>query len=135
MVQTLEPGDHCRELTLESIYSNDVHTNINGSSIKDVFFFFLSCLHLFVCVESQSWSVGFSLVATCGFQSMRTQQLQHMGLEALWHVGHLFPNEGWNYVPCFGGQILNHWTTREIPQRCVQFINISTVSDDTCTVR
>ena len=27
-----------------------------------------------------------------------------------------FPDLGWNLVPCFGRQILNHWTTREVPE-------------------
>ena len=36
-----------------------------------------------------------------------------MGLPGPWHVGSYFPNR--TYIPCFGRQILNHWTIRKVP--------------------
>ena len=32
----------------------------------------------------------------------------------LWHVGSSQTRD-WSHIPCIGRQILNHWTTREIP--------------------
>ena len=37
-----------------------------------------------------------------------------MGLVALWHVGSSRTRDR-TCVPCIGRQILNHWTTREVP--------------------
>ena len=38
--------------------------------------------------------------------------------EAYW----IFPEQGSNCIPCIGRQVLNHWTTKEVPQN---FFNIS----------
>ena len=32
-----------------------------------------------------------------------------------WHMGSYFPNRGSSPLPCTGRQILNQWTTREVP--------------------
>ena len=37
------------------------------------------------------------------------------GLGCPMHVGSSFPDQGSNPHPCIGRQILNHWTTREVP--------------------
>ena len=41
--------------------------------------------------------------------------LWHMGLVALWHVKNSWARDR-TCVPCIGRWILNHWTTREVPQ-------------------
>ena len=71
-----------------------------------------------------------SIVMTCGMQSVWVpklqhtgsrgrglciwgvwgQQLQRVGLPALWHMGSSFLNL---FDPCTGRQLLNHWTTKE----------------------
>ena len=59
------------------------------------YLFVFGCAELFC-----SCSVGATLY--CHIPQM---QLQHTGLIVLWHIGD----------PCIGRQILNHWTTREVP--------------------
>ena len=43
-----------------------------------------------------------------GLQCAWAQELQWEDLVALWHVG--------TPIPCSERQILNHWTTREVPK-------------------
>ena len=62
----------------------------------------------FACCRAQALKImSFS---SCGSWA---QQLQHMGLVALWHVGSSQIRD-WTHVPCIGRWILNHWTTREV---------------------
>ena len=44
---------------------------------------------------------------------MQAQQSQHMGFVAPWDVESSQTGDQ-TRVPCIGGRILNHWTTREI---------------------
>ena len=48
-------------------------------------------------------------------QAQQAQQLQHTGLVALQHVGSSRTRER-TCVPCIGRRILNHHTTREVPE-------------------
>ena len=38
-----------------------------------------------------------------------------MDVADLWHVWSYFPSGVRTHIPCIGRQILNHWTTREVP--------------------
>ena len=57
---------------------------------------------------------GFYLVVVCRLQSTWAQKLQHVGSRA---PGLSFLARDRTHIPCIGRQILNHWTTREIPIR------------------
>ena len=63
-----------------------------------------------------SCNTGFSAGGLLLFQSKgsRAQQLLHVGLVALRHV-ESSQTRGQTRVPSIGRQILNHWTTREVP--------------------
>ena len=41
-----------------------------------------------------------------------------MGLDTLQHVDFSSPTMDRTCIPCIGRQILNHWTTREVPGTC-----------------
>ena len=98
-------------------------------------YLFLAALRLHCCVRAFSnciewgllllWSTGSRLMgfSSCGMQAQQlwltgsraqAQQLWHMGLVALWHVGSSWTRVG-TCVPCIGRQILNHGATREVP--------------------
>ena len=51
----------------------------------------------------------------------RLLQLPQPGLVARWLVGSQFPIQESNFVPCIGRQILNYWTTGEVP--CWSMLN------------
>ena len=60
----------------------------------------------------------FSFWGYAGFTySTQDLSLGHAGFVTTQHVGSLFPNQRLNKccVLCTGRQVLNHWTTREIP--------------------
>ena len=59
-----------------------------------------------------------SLVVDPGVSAHRLQQLWHMGLAALRHVGSPQTRERTG-VSCIARRILNHWTTREAPPICI----------------
>ena len=40
----------------------------------------------------------------------------------LWHVGSSSLTRDHTHVPCIAWQILNHWTTREVPQLHFKFL-------------
>ena len=69
--------------------------------------------------DSCLWYPGFSfqwplLFGRTGSRVPGLQQLCHMGLVALRHVGSSQTRD-WTCVPCAGRRILNRWTTREVP--------------------
>ena len=78
---------------------------------------------------SSLWCMGFSLWwllllrsigSRCvGFSScgIRALLLWCTGLAAPRHVGSSWTGV-WTYVPCIGRQLLNHCTTREVPELC-----------------
>ena len=75
---------------------------------------FSSCVErglLFVAVCGVLIAVA-SLVAECGLQARRLQQLWHTGLAAPRHMGSS-PTRARTCVPCIGRRILNHCATRE----------------------
>ena len=58
---------------------------------------------------------GASLVATHRlYCTLRLQQLWQRGLIAAWHVEPSRTKDR-TCVPCCARQIINHWTTREVP--------------------
>jgi len=63
------------------------------------------------------WGTGSRVykLGSSGAQAVepRLQQLWHMGLVALWHVGTSWIG-GHTYVPCIVREIRNHWTTRDV---------------------
>ena len=85
-------------------------------------YLFMVVLDLCCCVQafsSREW--GYSScsarVSPCGGFSCCGEQAQWlwpMGLVALWHVESSQTRDG-TCVPWNGRQILNHWTTREVP--------------------
>ena len=56
-------------------------------------------------------------VVAWGLQSWRAQQLS-MASVALRHVGSS-QTRGWTCVPYTARQLLNHWTTRQVPIKCI----------------
>ena len=90
-----------------------------GSSLRPAGSFIAAC-GLFVVARGllsscgtraslQLWHVGFlSPVVAHVLQSAWAQQLWHVGLVALWHVGSQFPNQGSNPCPL-------HWKVDSLP--------------------
>ena len=84
-----------------------------------LFIYFLAVLGLHWCTWAFSscgaWDSHCGGVSCCRAQVLGTwvQQLWCMHLDALWHVESVWTRD-WTCVPCIGGQILNHWTTREV---------------------
>ena len=91
--------------------------------------FFMAALGLCCCTDFlQLWRIGatlcwgapasqcddFSLVVKQRLQASRFQQLQHMGLVAPRHGGPSWIRDQ-THISCYGGQILNHWTTKKVP--------------------
>ena len=103
---------------------------------------FLSLTHTYTCIQAAPgircyvWlplvtvSRGYSS-SCCGVRTLedagsvatghRLLQLPQPGLVALWLVGSQFPNQRSNFVPCIRRQILNYWTTGEVP--CWSILN------------
>ena len=95
------------------------------------FFFFNNFIYLFLAVleprafRSFVWAYSASgeqvyfLVAVVSLAmehrlwGARPQQLGHMGLAALWHMGSSWTRDQ-THVPCIGRQILIYCTTREV---------------------
>ena len=56
----------------------------------------------------------------CGFSCYRACALGHGGSSSYWLTGlvalkwGIFPDQGSTLCPCIGGQIHNHWTSREV---------------------
>ena len=59
------------------------------------------------------WCVGFPLQWLLSWSMGSRQELWCMGLVAAQHVESSWTRD-WNCVPCISGQILNHWTIREV---------------------
>ena len=73
----------------------------------------------FSCCGSWALGVQASVVVACGLQQLwltgsrvQAQQLWHLGLVALWHVGSSWTRAR-THVPCTGRRIINHCATRE----------------------
>ena len=62
--------------------------------------------------ELMSFSLWQLLLWSTGLRA-QAQQLWHMGLVALQHVGSSWTRD-WTCRPCLDRQILNHWTTRQV---------------------
>ena len=80
------------------------------------FLTFKKLINIFGSIRSQLqrsgyslWRAGFSLVVVSGPQSTWAQFPS-----GLWDLSS--PNRDQTHIPCIGRQILNHWTTREVPQ-------------------
>ena len=54
---------------------------------------------------------------------MQTQSLWHGGLVAPWHMDLSSLTRDQTRVPCIVKQILNHWTTKEVPQMNFDSVN------------
>ena len=65
-----------------------------------------------------------SPVAEHRLEDTRAQQVWHLGLVVLWHV-----ESSWTRVrtcvSCIGRRILNHWSTREVPDLQTFYKDIS----------
>ena len=79
------------------------------------FLTFKKLINIFGSIRSQLqrsgyslWRAGFSLVVVSGPQSTWAQFPS-----GLWDLSS--PNRDQTHIPCIGRQILNHWTTREVP--------------------
>ena len=92
---------------------------------------FLTVLSLCCCFRASSSFSYWGLLSSCGVQAScdggfsywGPWALGHVGLVALWNVESSWTRDG-TCVPCIGRQILNHWTTREVPaQKFSQSIN------------
>ena len=83
--------------------------------LKNIYLF-LAALGLSCSARAslQLWHVGPRARRPCSC-SMQAFQLWQVGLVALWNVRSQFPYQGSIPCPCIGRQILNHWTTREVP--------------------
>ena len=82
------------------------------------FFFYLmiySFINTAMCLYMASFLLFLFLVVLGPHCGAWTCSLQQAGLVVPWHVGSQFPNQGFNHITCIGRQILNHWTTREVP--------------------
>ena len=73
---------------------------------------------LSLVVESRSFSLRCLLLLRLhGSRVPGLQLLWHMGLVAPQHVGSSRARD-WTHVSCIFREILNHWTTREVPFAC-----------------
>ena len=103
--------------------------------VLTLFIFIFKAFKNFGCAGSLLWRVGFpccrarlscrgprtSLVVPCRLQSctgcgkQALPQVAVCGLLShdMWDLSS--PTRDWTYVPCIGKQILNHWTTRDVP--------------------
>ena len=89
--------------------------------------FFKIFIYLFGCIRSQlqhtgsssrhagSFVVVLGLLSSCnyGLHSCSTWALQLWRGCSIWDLSS--PTRDQTHVPCTGRQILNHWTTREVP--------------------
>ena len=63
-----------------------------------------------------AWAYPCGVLARRGARALgfQAQQLWHTGLVAPWHVISSWTKDR-ICIPCIGRQILNHWTSREVP--------------------
>ena len=73
----------------------------------------MSGVYSLVAVRGLLFAVASLIVKHELYRAHRLQYLPHAGLVAPWCVDSSGTKDR-NCVPCIGGQILNHWTTREI---------------------
>ena len=107
---------------------------------SDIMGFFLINLFIYLCLHWVFVATRgfFSICSRGGYSSLRCAHfslwwflllysmdsrarapwLWYMGLDASWHVGSS-RTRGRSCVPCIGGWILNHWTTREVPHHMI----------------
>ena len=72
-------------------------------------------LFIAVCRCSLQWLL---LLWNIGFRTCEIQQLWHMALIALLHVGSSWSKDR-TYISCISRRILNHWTTREVHEKAL----------------
>ena len=76
---------------------------------------FLGC-SLFIFAYAELWQARATLWLWHMGSRVWTQKLRCTGLVAPWPVGsYSFQTRARTPVPCTGRQVLNHWTTREVP--------------------
>ena len=74
----------------------------------------LELLPLFKLFFGLRWVFAFSSCEQ-GLKGTQAQWLWPEGYVALQHVGLRSLTRDWTCIPCIGRQVLNHWTTREVP--------------------
>ena len=88
-----------------------VYTAVDGMlpalAYADIFFCFMLIFSFLKTLISLS---GFSLVVACRLCCWGTQVWLSIGV---WDLSSL--TKGQTHIPCIGRQVLNHWTTREVP--------------------
>ena len=102
-----------------------------NSKLKAIqFYLFIVCTYFFIhwfifgCVRASLWHVG-SFVAACGLLSKCGSQVPDVcGLSS--YIAEVWlscgmrdlssPTRNQTCIPCIRRWILNHWTTREVPQ-------------------
>ena len=70
------------------------------------------------CRSGFCWCRGWALGMRASVAAALRLRFWHRDLAASGHVGSS-PTRDQTYVPCIGGWILNHWTTREAPESCL----------------
>ena len=114
--------DFCEPSTHQSPPGESQQCTREGSLLFSSFFKFFALLRTFfmfpsfflVYAGSLLWDSGFFC---CGAWALE-QGLGTCGTQASlppWHVGSSRARDR-TLVPCTGKQVLNHWTTREVPQ-------------------
>ena len=89
-----------------------------------VLFCFCFCFNLFLAVSGLSCRTWYLLLRHMGFSLVVVHGLSSCGVPAqlpcnMWDLSSLTRDR--TRIPCIGRQILNHWTTREVPRHC-QFL-------------
>ena len=90
--------------------------------ITKKFFFFKKSFFICLAVSGVSCGMrtpllpctGFSLAEACGLGSCGVQAWLPQGM---WDLSSLTRDQ--THVPCIERQVLNHWTTREVPEKRV----------------
>ena len=78
----------------------------------------VECLELLLLFKIIFWGCAGSLLSLIVVQGLKGTQAQWLWLEgyvAPQHVGLRSLTRDWTCVPCIGRQVLNPWTTREVP--------------------
>ena len=87
--------------------------------VKFLFIYFLIkwfnlFIYFWLCTSFlQLWCAGFSLRQFLLLRSTGSVVVAHR--LSCSEVCEIFPDQEWNPCPCVDRQILNHWTTREVP--------------------
>ena len=113
----------CKDLN--SLTRDLTHTPcVRRQSVFKMFIIYFWLHWVFVAMHGLSWvsvSGGCSSLPQVDFSVLQSTACRHVGsvfatqgLIALRHVGSSWTRD-WIHVPCILGQILNHWTTREVP--------------------